>query len=217
MPLLRLFEKRDLEALYATALATGASGEDASALHRDAKLIGHVYAAPYAILSPETAFVAEDDEGVAGYIVGVIDTRAFDDLLERDWWPALRRQYADPSGMPPSSWNADQKRSFLIHHPTRTPDAIVETFPAHIHMNLLPRLQGRGVGWDLLNLWLSKARELGADGVHLGASAENFRAIAFWQRCGFRRLIVRGETSIWFGLRISEMDPGSPAPPTVHR
>lgn len=208
MAILRPFEKRDLDALYAISLATGASGQDASALHRDPKLIGHIYSAPYALLSPETAFVAEDEDGVAGYVVGVLDTRAFDERLEREWWPALRRQYADPSAIPASAWNADQKRSFSIHHPKRTADAIVDAFPAHIHMNLLPRLQGRGIGRALLERWLHTARERGADGVHLGANAENHRAISFWQRCGFARLEVPGETSVWFGLRISERDGG---------
>lgn len=206
MTLLRPFETRDLDTLYAIALVTGASGEDASALYRDGKLIGHIYAAPYALLSPETAFVAEDDDGVAGYIVGVLDTHAFDDRLEREWWPALRAQYADPSGTPPSGWDADQKRSFLIYHPKRTLDAVVDAFPSHIHMNLLPRLQGRGVGRGLLDRWLREARSLGADGVHLGANADNLRAIRFWQRHGFRRLDVPGEASAWFGLRISERD-----------
>jgi len=206
MALLRPFERRDLEAIYAICLATGASGEDASALYRDPRLIGHIYAAPYALLSPETALVAEDGEGVAGYIVGALDTRAFDDRLEREWWPALRDRYADPPGTPPSGWDADQKRSFVIHHPDRVPDAVVDAFPSHIHMNFVPRLQGRGVGRELLERWLREARYLGADGVHLGVSAENHRAIHFWQRSGFRRLDVPGEASAWFGLRISERD-----------
>jgi hypothetical protein len=86
----------DLDALYRIALLTGDSGADASALHKDPRLVGHIYAAPYATLSPETAFVAEDAAGVAGYIVGALDTRAFEARLERDWWPALRAEYADP-------------------------------------------------------------------------------------------------------------------------
>lgn len=204
MAVLRPPEKRDLDALYAICLATGASGEDASALYRDPKLIGHIYAAPYALLSPDTAFVAQDEGGVAGYIVGVLDSRAFDSRLEREWWPALRGQYPDPSAIPEPSRDADQKRSYQIHHPQRTPDAVVVPFPAHIHMNLLPRLQGRGIGSALLDRWLRRARDLGADGVHLGANAQNHRAIAFWQRSGFRRLDVPGEAAAWFGLRISE-------------
>jgi hypothetical protein len=94
----RACHARDLDDLYAISVATGLAGGDASALYRDARMMGHIYSAPYAVLSPSTAFVAEDDDGVAGYIVGVADTAAFEERLEREWWPALRRQYDDPSG-----------------------------------------------------------------------------------------------------------------------
>ena len=55
---IRAFRPADLEELYRICLATGAGGDDASALYRDPRLVGHVYAAPYAVLSPLTVFVA---------------------------------------------------------------------------------------------------------------------------------------------------------------
>lgn len=67
----------DFDALYDVALKTGANGADATALHSDPKLIGHIFAVPYARLEPESAFVIEDGAGVGGYIVGTADTRAF--------------------------------------------------------------------------------------------------------------------------------------------
>jgi GNAT superfamily N-acetyltransferase len=186
MSLVRPFAAADLDSLYAISLATGDSGRDASPLHQDGRLIGHIYSAPYAMLAPELAFVAEDDQGVAGYVVGAADTRTFDQQLERDWWPALRGQYPDPSGSAPDSWNADQKRSFAIHHPSTTPDAVVGPFPAHMHMNLLPRLQGTGMGRKLFERWIEQARAIGVAGVHVGVSPLNARGMGFWQAIGFR-------------------------------
>jgi len=61
---IRAFWPSDLDDLYRICLATGAGGDDASGLYRDPKLIGHVYAAPYANLSPPTVFVVEDADGV---------------------------------------------------------------------------------------------------------------------------------------------------------
>ncbi len=77
---IRPYRATDLNDLYAIALATGYIGGDAAALYDDPRLIGHVYAAPDAVISPESALVAEDREGVGGYIVGVYDTRGFEDL-----------------------------------------------------------------------------------------------------------------------------------------
>ncbi|MBB3539366.1 MULTISPECIES: GNAT family N-acetyltransferase [unclassified Rhizobium] len=205
MTVLRPVRTDDLEQIYQISLVTGDAGSDASKLHRDGKLIGHIYSAPYVLLSPETAFVAEDSEGVAGYIVGGFDTVAFDQRLERDWWPALRRAYSDPEG-DPENWDADQKRISAIHHPSSAPAALVEAFPAHIHMNLLPRLQGQGMGTKLLDRWLSNAREAGVEAVHLGANANNYGALRFWGSRGFSRLgpplVDASDRTVWFGQRL---------------
>ena len=192
----------DLDEIYNISLVTGDAGQDATPLHRDGKLIGHIYSAPYVTLSPDTAFVAEDAQGVAGYIVGVHDTLAFQAKLERDWWPALRDAYPDPKG-DPELWNADEKRIAAIHHPSSAPSAIIQAFPAHIHMNLLSRLRGQGMGTKLLDLWLSQARDAGVKSVHLGASATNANGIGFWGSRGFTRLgpplVEPSERTVWFG------------------
>jgi GNAT superfamily N-acetyltransferase len=78
----------------------------------------------------------------------------------------------------------------MIHHPTRTPRAVVAAYPAHLHMNLLPRQQRRGVGVALLNLWLEAARWRGAQAFHVGVNGANAGTIAFWHRCGFEPLSV---------------------------
>ena len=59
--MIRPFARGDLDALYAISLATGLAGGDASAIYDDPRLIGHIYAAPYALLEPRLALVAEDD------------------------------------------------------------------------------------------------------------------------------------------------------------
>src|SRR6516225_6131038 len=112
--------KSDLDDLYRICLATGENGGDATHLYADPKVIGHIYAAPYALFSPDLSFVVEDGVGVGGYILGALDTRAFEALLEENWWPSLRPIYPDPSGVAPASWTADQTRSWQIHHPRPT-------------------------------------------------------------------------------------------------
>jgi GNAT superfamily N-acetyltransferase len=202
MTTIRQARSDDLDQIYTISLVTGDAGQDATPLHRDGKLIGHIYSAPYVVLSPTTAFVVEDAEGVAGYIVGAYDTRAFEAQLERDWWPALRNANPEPQG-DPELWDADQKRIAAIHHPSFAPAAIIDVFPAHIHMNLLSRLRGQGMGTKLLDTWLSQARRDGITAVHLGASATNAGGIGFWGSRGFERLgpplVEPSERTVWFG------------------
>jgi len=202
MPAFRPFRPGDLRALYAISLLTGDAGGDASHLYDDGDLVGHIYSAPYAILEPDLAVVAEDEAGVAGYVVGAIDTDAWFRRLEREWWPDLRRRYADPSGSPPGSWSADQLRAFLIHHPQPTPAEVVSAFPAHIHLNLLPRLQGRGVGAELLAAWFAAAGRRGIGAAHVGVHRANVRGLRFWASQGFERFDLPPERSgrtVWMG------------------
>lgn len=191
----------DLNALYEIALATGDGGDDASALYRDPKLVGHIYAAPYAVLCPDTVFVACGGEGIGGYIVGTADTRAFEAQLEKAWWPRLRAIYPKTGA---GEAGPDARRIKMIHHPACAPDAIVARYPAHLHINLLPRLRGCGVGRALMERWLRAAREQGARGVHLAVGAHNIRAIYFYGKAGFRELHAPPPMAgaIWLGRLI---------------
>jgi ribosomal protein S18 acetylase RimI-like enzyme len=193
----------DLEALYRITLATGDGGEDAAALYRDPNMLGHVYAAPYAVLCPTTVFVAEDADGVGGYIVGAADTQAFEAELERAWWPRLRGLYPDPPEAARARWDPDQRRCHAIHHPRLTPRAIVDTHPSHLHINLLPRIRGNGVGRALMDRWVNAVRAAGSHGVHLAAGASNTRAIRFYTMYGFRELTDAprlAPLAVWMGI-----------------
>jgi ribosomal protein S18 acetylase RimI-like enzyme len=182
---IRAVRPDDLEALYRIALATGDGGADAASLYQDARLLGHIYCAPYAVLCPETVFVAEDAEGVGGYIVGAADTVAYEARLELEWWPALRAVCPDPAMVPPASRTPDQRRMHAIHHPPRTPGALTATYPSHLHINLLPRLRGSGAAHTLLLRWLRAVGQRGSTGVHLAVGVNNTRAIRFYQAHGF--------------------------------
>ena len=185
---IRPVEARDVEACYTISVATGLAGGDASHLYGDPRMMGHIYVAPYARLAPDLTFVAEDSRGVAGFVAGATDTIAWERRLELEWWPSLRQQYADPFDVPPDRQTADQRRASMIHHPVSTPAGIATRYPAHLHLNLLPRLQRRGLGSLLLERWLAAARAHGASSFHVGVNRMNTGAVGFWGRQGFQPL-----------------------------
>ena len=205
MPSIRPAIPADLDALYEISLATGHLGGDASHLYVDAKMMGHIYSAPYLKLSPDLCFVAEDRLGVAGFAVGALDTAGFEQQLEQAWWPELRQLYEEPDEADRANWTADQRRGFMIHHPERAPESVVAEFPSHLHLNLLPRLQGVGIGRGLLDTWLSRVQAFGSAGVHVASNSTNRRAVTFWMKAGFEplndRLALPAGRTEWLGRR----------------
>jgi ribosomal protein S18 acetylase RimI-like enzyme len=189
---LRPYRPDDHDAVYDICVRTGAAGEDAGPLLRDRALLGHVYAGPYLALAPELAFVVEDDEGVGGYILGAADTAAFEDRLEREWWPAMRRRYPE--------YRTDREAVFddlliaLMHSPARTPADVVAGYPSHLHIDLLPRLQGQGWGQRLVDTLVGRLRAAGSHGLHLGVATANTKAHAFYRAVGFTELSDDGVT-----------------------
>jgi ribosomal protein S18 acetylase RimI-like enzyme len=181
----RPFAPGDVDACYEICLRTGNHGDDASHLYTDPRLIGEVWVGPYLERWPQHAFVVADETAVGGYIVGAPDTVEHERWLEQEWLPPLRRRYP-LDAFPAGTADADTVR--LLHDPpTRTED-FRSTWPAHLHIDLLPPFQRRGYGRALMNALFASLRSAGVDAVHLGVSPDNPGAIAFYKRLGFRDL-----------------------------
>src|SRR5215469_10192519 len=204
---IRPYRPADIDDLYQICLLTGAAGHEATSLHRDPKLLGHCFAAPYGLFEPSLAFVAEDASGVAGYIVGALDSQAFEKRLESDWWPHLRTRYPEPPpGLPSQQWTPDQRMAYVIHHPWRTPDELAARYPSHLHINLLPRLQARGYGRQLINTLTAALSDQGSRGLHLHVALGNQRAAGFYRHVGFTQLPAAGAQPPAAGAHLFGMD-----------
>jgi ribosomal protein S18 acetylase RimI-like enzyme len=200
--IIRGYRPEDLRDLYRICVQTGnGSGGDATALYRDPDLLGHIFAAPYGVLEPALAFVAEDRAGVGGYCLGALDSRAFEQRLEADWWPSLRLRYAEPDPAGRDRWTPDELAAYTIHHPWLIDEDLVASYPSHLHIDLLPRLQGGGNGRRLMAEQLAALRERGSTGVHWHVNAENQRAIGFYRHLGFGELYA-DSTRYIFGTKL---------------
>lgn len=179
---LRPYHPSDQPGLYRVCLLTGDAGRDATALYRDPELLGHVYAGPYPVADPGLTWVVVDEGGVAGYVVATADTPTFDDWLGARWWPVLRERYARRPD--PGDGTRDHVLVDLVHDAPRID--VPEGFPAHLHIDLLPHLQGQGWGRRLVATLSDELRARGVPGLHLGVAAQNTGAIAFYERIGLR-------------------------------
>jgi GNAT superfamily N-acetyltransferase len=186
---IRPYQPDDLDDLYRICLQTAYHGQDGTSIFRDPRLPGHVYAAPYALFEPSLAFVAQDAGGVGGYVIAALDSQAFEQRLEHDWWPALRASYPEPSqDLAESLSPQEQSALHWIHHPLGTPDELARSFPSQLHINLVPRLQGHGTGRRLVATVISALRDQGSRGLHLHVGRGNQRASGFYRHLGFADL-----------------------------
>lgn len=200
-PYIRQATGSDMPYLYGICLKTGLSGLDATNYYHDPLMLGHYYAAPYLWKDPDLCFVALDDDGVpSGYIVGTDDTEHFNEWLNDYWLPPLRKQY--PQNRPVKS---EQEQS-LCDRIRKGPGAGVWEhvgYPAHLHIDLLPKLQGKGLGKALMKIWLDCIAQRGAEGVHLGVDGKNTQAFGFYERIGFR-ILERPEWGAVYGLKVEK-------------
>ncbi|GHA21178.1 hypothetical protein GCM10007989_15480 [Devosia pacifica] len=185
--------ENDRQALFDICLRTADSGADASALYWDKEYPGLVWAVPYLEFEPGCALVLAEEDRVLGYVVGTPDTQAFAQKLEEHWWPVQRRRLAGRQAVR----KKDQSVLDIVASPSMPPEEIVADYPAHLHINLLPKAQGKGNGRMLIEAELEALRQAGAEQVHLGVSPSNDRAKAFYARLGFERLSKDDET--WMG------------------
>ncbi len=198
---IRPYRPDDLDALYDICLKTGDSGEDATHLYDDPKLLGHLYAAPYATLEPDLTFVLEDSSSVCGYILGAFDSKVFDERLGREWFPALREQYPKPGGNP-KNWTRGERVMNEFYEYAPDDDKLLTDYPSHLHIDLLPRAQGRGNGRALMETLLRTLRREGSPGVHLGTSPQNLRAERFYLKMGFVELKREAPHTLVMGQRL---------------
>jgi ribosomal protein S18 acetylase RimI-like enzyme len=198
VPLLRCATTDDLEALETICVLTGDDGSDASSDVDSPELLAHHWASPHLLADPSLCTIVVDDDGPAGYLVATADTVAFEQWCERVWWPPLRDQY--PLQTPRR--HRDHELVALIHAPDRTPASVTDAYPAHLHINLLPRAQRRGLGRALIERLIGQLRDRGVAGVHLGVSGTNTRAIAFYEHLGFVRVTTEDDGGIIMAMRL---------------
>jgi ribosomal protein S18 acetylase RimI-like enzyme len=197
----------DQPAAYYVCLKTGDYGRDGESFYReDPDALGRIFVGPYLAYEPELSLILEDDQGVCGYALGAFDSRGFYARYEREWRPALCSQFPAPTG-DPGLWTRVQHVHHSYHHPDYfCPEPYAE-YPSHLHIDLLPRAQGRGYGRRMLEAVMDRLRQRGVPGAHLGVSLQNQPAVGFYQRLGFRELTRVGSGSegcLYLGKRLRD-------------
>lgn len=130
----------------------------------------------YIEYEPHNCFVfADKNDRAVGYVLIAEDFETFKDVFLNEFKPRL----AD---------DADQKgtlESIQLHERNK------ENYPAHLHIDLLPEIQGKGIGTQMMKAALAHLAEKKCRGLTLTVWKHNRDAMRFYERLGF---VPLGET-----------------------
>ncbi len=139
--------------------------------HLETELLYTLYLHNYTDSDPSHVFVAVADGKPAGYILCAADY-----VL---WSRAMRERFLRG------------KREEIVRMGEESIDGYIpylESYPAHMHIDIDPGYQRMGIGRSLVNALVVKLKSEGVRGLMLTVSPENTGAVAFYSRCGFRRI-----------------------------
>ncbi len=188
-PAIRPIQISDEPAVVDICYRTGYMGEDLTGSGRfnDKWLFGLLFALYYVRYEMKTCFVSMDSRtgAVLGYILGAADS-----ALQEKRFSLLMIWRIAARALLYSSWRHPESFRTLLHfnrvQRTMPPlHDLYKDFPAHLHINMAPGYQGRGMGSALIERFEESMRSRGACGVHLVTSERNTRALSFYERHGY--------------------------------
>ena len=137
---------------------------------------------------PENCFVAVDEnDKVIGYTYGVADY----DTYQSNFSEYIR------------AVAEIENRRFLNDALTEMYDHAIykKDYPAHLHIDILPDYQSKGIGSKLIKALCDNLKEQGVKGVMLIVGSENEGARRFYERNGFT-LLQDMPTGAAYGMKL---------------
>ena len=151
------------------------------------ELLWTLYADYYTECEPESLFVAVNEEDTAiGYILCAKNPREYYKRFKKDYLPRVKE--------------LDKKMATAKKLEKILDYALARSYPAHLHIDILPEYQRMGLGHKLTDALINHLKEEGVAGIHLGVGSDNEKGVRFYEKYGFKRLLSIGG-GVVFGLK----------------
>lgn len=151
------------------------------------EFILHTYCNYYIENEPDNCFVLDDDGKAVGYIICTENFDSFREIFFSNYLPRIKTL-----GESRYQWAVD---SIFLQEKYK------ETYPAHMHIDLLPPYHRQGWGGKMLNILFKNLKTKGVKGVMLTAGVGNSNARSFYTKYGFE-LIEIHQTDVAFGMKL---------------
>ncbi|XP_028330223.1 protein O-GlcNAcase [Gouania willdenowi] len=163
-------------------------GQESSAAHPE--VIGDRCLGPCLALCPEYSFILEDELGVCGCVLGILDVRSFAKRCQASWIPAMRDKY--PPKINKAYANTQDLIQLMEEDQGEYPDSLLYHFPSQLRLDALPELVDISVSRILLTSLLTALKANGSQGVFCEVQPTDRQRLEFLTKLGFLE-ILRGE------------------------
>lgn len=186
---IRKYEEKDKKDVLRIHWETGFMGKSMSKIYTKRKLWAKE-ASYYINKEPESIFVAEDvkNKKVVGYLFGCLDDKKAPNPI-KGLIPKLTRYIFTYPFM--NTKNRKYARNMLsvifrfIVGKEKIPEDPKDA--GHIHINLLPKYRGKGIGSKLLKKYISYAKKKGVKRIHAGSWRTRLNDnVNFWKKNAFK-------------------------------
>jgi ribosomal protein S18 acetylase RimI-like enzyme len=182
----RIYRPEDESAIKEITYQTGFKGENLAGrkYFDDKHLLYLIFIYYYPNFEPKHCFVAENTTtgAVVGFICGTPDTHQQEKRFKKTIpWRIFVWTFTFTIWRYPKTFATLLKMAKMI--PSIDPKGfseIIKTYPAHLHINLLPKYQRKGLGTRMIQIFENHLKDLCVPGVHLQTTNYNKKAIPFY-------------------------------------
>ncbi|XP_034532920.1 protein O-GlcNAcase isoform X2 [Notolabrus celidotus] len=198
---IRPFQSKDKVELYRIVrqlYIRSQHGQESIVIHPD--VVGDRCLGPCLALCPEYSFTLEDELGVCGCVLGILDVRSFAKRCQASWLPAMRDKYPHKGGNP----NTQDLIKLMEEDQGEYPDSLLYHFPSQLRLDALPELVDISISRTLLNALLTALKANGSQGVFCEVQPTDRQRLEFLTKLGFLE-ILRGEARSREGLVLGRL------------
>jgi hypothetical protein len=189
---IRPYQPQDRADVRRIFLDTAFHGRSYRHFFDDGEWLADIMTAAYTDAAPQSVFVAENENGVIGYLTGTLDSSALTIA-----WRQLLLKRVIVGFFKGGTWKSARAWKFFLrgfwsflHGEQYQPHDLWARFPAHFHINISDGQRGGGTGRRLAEAFFEHMRENGVLAVHIRTSTPEPRQ-RFFESIGFRILMSR--------------------------
>ncbi|OGO29469.1 MAG: hypothetical protein A2136_04335 [Chloroflexi bacterium RBG_16_54_11] len=189
--IIRHYQPGDQAAITELSADTAYFGDPVEAFLEDRRLYIDAFARYYTDCEADYAWVAENPQGVIGFLFGCVDTK-----IQMKRWrgyivthalvQAISGRYR--LGKLTAGFAAGMLLGFFRGE---APALDLARYPAHLQIDVKTGHREMGVGRELIKAYLEQLRQSGIVGVHLVTTSANLAAMHLYEKVGFRLLDQR--------------------------